>query len=117
VASTAQQKAFLTDVQTLRARARDHLDEGAIGTNYIGDVGKTIEILQAVLATELVCVLRYTQNSIAASGISSEAAKAEFAEHAQDEMGHAHLVAGRISQLGGEPNFNPEGLLTRSASQ
>ena len=66
------QKPFLTDVTTLRERARKNLNDGAIGSNYVGDVSKTIEILQSVLATELVCVLRYTMHSIAASGISSE---------------------------------------------
>jgi bacterioferritin len=78
-------KPFLTDVKTLRERARAHLEDGAIGTNYIGDVKKTIEILQAVLATEIVCVLRYTMHSIAASGISSDSVKSEFAEHAKEE--------------------------------
>jgi bacterioferritin len=112
-----KKKAFLTDVKTLRARARKHLNDGAIGSNYVGDVKKTIAILQSVLATELVCVLRYTQHSIAGSGISSEGVKAEFAEHANDELGHAHAVAERINQLGGTPDFNPEGLLTRSASE
>jgi len=111
------QKPFLTDVTTLRERARKNLDDGAIGSNYIGDVNKTIEILQSVLATELVCVLRYTMHSIAASGISSESVKEEFATHAKEEHEHALQVAERINQLGGKPNFNPEGLLTRSASQ
>ncbi|HEY2008856.1 MAG TPA: ferritin-like domain-containing protein [Rhizomicrobium sp.] len=110
-------KPFLSDIQTLRARAREHLEQGALGTNYGGDVNKTIEILQSVLATELVCVLRYTQHAIAAHGISSEGVKAEFAEHAKEEWEHAQAVAERINQLGGEPNFNPEGLVTRSASQ
>jgi bacterioferritin len=110
-------KPFLTDVKTLRARAREHLDDGALGTNYIGDAKKTVEILQSVLATELVCVLRYTLHSIIASGISSESVKAEFAEHAREEQDHMMLVAERISQLGGTPNFNPEGLTSRSASQ
>lgn len=110
-------KPFLTDVKTLRARAREHLDDGALGTNYIGDAKKTVEILQSVLATELVCVLRYTLHSIIASGISSESVKAEFAEHAREEQDHMMLVAERISQLGGTPNFNPEGLASRSASQ
>ena len=110
-------KPFLSDIQTLRARARQHLEQGAVGTNYGGDVGKTIEILQAVLATELVCVLRYSQHAIAAHGISSEGVKAEFAEHAKEEWKHAQAVAERINQLGGEPDFNPEGLATRSASQ
>ena len=113
----ANDKPFLTDVKTLRERARQHLETGAVGSNYVGDVKKTIEILQSVLATELVCVLRYSMHSVAASGISSEAVKAEFATHAKEEHGHAMAVAERINQLGGKPNFNPEGLLSRSASQ
>ena len=108
---------FLSDVKTLRERARANLNEGAIGTTYVGDVKKTIEILQSVLATEIVCVLRYTQNAVAATGISSEGVRTEFQEHANEEMEHVHLVAERINQLGGDPNFNPEGILTRSASQ
>jgi bacterioferritin len=112
-----QKKTFLSDVKTLRARARKHLEQGAVGTNYGGDVKKTIAILQAVLATEIVCVLRYSQHAIAAHGISSEGVKAEFAQHAKEEWEHAHAVAERINQLGGEPDFNPEGLTTRSASQ
>lgn len=108
---------FLTDVKTLRERARRNLDGGAVGSNYVGDVHKTIEILQSVLATELVCELRYTMHSIAATGISSEGVKDEFAQHARDEHDHALKVAERINQLGGKPNFNPEGLLTRSVSQ
>lgn len=114
---TDQNQPFLSDIKTLRDRARKHLEEGALGTNYGGDVKKTIDILQSVLATELVCVLRYTQHAIAAHGISSEGVKAEFSEHAKDEWEHAQAVAERINQLGGEPNFNPEGLATRSASQ
>ena len=114
---TKSKKPFLTDVKTLRARARQHLEEGAIGSNYIGDVKKTIAILQSVLATEIVCVLRYSMHSVAASGISSESVKAEFAQHAKEEHEHMMAVAERINQLGGTPNFNPEGLLSRSASQ
>jgi bacterioferritin len=113
----AMQQPFITDVKALRERARRNLDDGALGSNYVGDVDKTIEILQSVLATELVCVLRYTMHSIAASGISSESVKEEFATHAREEHEHALQVAERINQLGGKPNFNPEGLLTRSASQ
>ena len=108
---------FLSDIKTLRERARANLNEGAIGSNYGGDVKKTIEILQAVLATEIVCVLRYTQNAVAATGISSEGVRTEFPEHATEEMEHVHLVAERINQLGGDPDMNPEGILTRSASQ
>ena len=110
-------KPFLTDVKTLRDRARQHLETGAIGTNYGGDVEKTISILQEVLATEIVCTLRYSQNAIAAHGISSQGAKAEFAEHAKEEWGHALAVAERINQLGGDPDFNPEGLTTKAAAQ
>jgi bacterioferritin len=113
----SKDRPFLTDVKTLRDRARAHIEDGAIGSNYVGDVNKTVEILQAVLATEIVCVLRYTMHSIAASGISSEGVKAEFAQHAKEEQEHMMEVAERINQLGGKPNFNPEGLLSRSASQ
>ena len=108
---------FLTDVQTLRDRARQHLETGAVTDTYRGDVNKTIEILQNVLATEIVCVLRYTMHAVTASGISSEGVKSEFAQHAKEEQEHMMWVAERINQLGGRPNFNPEGLTTRSASQ
>ena len=110
-------KPFLTDVKTLRDRARQHLETGAVASTYKGDVNTTVAILQAVLATELVCVLRYTLHSIIASGISSEGVKAEFKQHAKEEHEHALEVAERISQLGGTPDFNPEGLASRSASQ
>src|SRR5215510_12346258 len=108
---------FLSDVKTLRDRARQHLSRGAVTSTYTGDVSKTIELLQGVLATEIVCVLRYTMHSIAATGISSESVKAEFAQHAKEEQEHMNAVAERINQLGGRPNFNPEGLAMRSASQ
>jgi len=110
-------KPFLTDVKALRNQARKNLAQGAITSNYKGDPKHTVEILQSVLATEIVCVLRYTMHSIAATGISSDAVKAEFAEHAKEEQEHMMAVAERITQLGGEPNFNPEGLASRSASQ
>ncbi len=108
---------FLSDVKTLRDRARQHLGRGAVTPTYVGDVRKTIDLLQNVLATEIVCVLRYTMHSIAATGISSESVKDEFAQHAKEEQEHMNAVAERINQLGGKPNFNPEGLATRSASQ
>ena len=108
---------FLSDVKTLRDRARQHLGRGAVTPTYVGDVAKTIELLQSVLATEIVCVLRYTMHSIAATGISSEGVKAEFAQHAKEEQEHMLAVAERINQLGGTPDFNPQGLATRSASQ
>jgi len=108
---------FLSDVKTLRDRAKQHLGRGAVTSTYTGDVNKTIDLLQNVLATEIVCVLRYTMHSIAATGISSEGVKAEFAQHAKEEQEHMNAVAERINQLGGRPNFNPEGLALRSASQ
>lgn len=112
-----QDQPFLTDVLELRARARANIADGAMTPNYGGDVAQTIDILQNVLATEIVCVLRYSMHSIAASGISSEAVRAEFAEHAREEQEHAMEVAERISQLGGIPNFSPVGLAERSASE
>jgi bacterioferritin len=108
---------FLTDVKELRSRARASIGDGAITPAYKGDVKQAIEILQSVLATEIVCVLRYTMNAVAAAGISSDAVKEEFDEHAKEEQGHMRLVAERINQLGGTPNFSPEGLASRSASQ
>src|SRR5580700_6605648 len=110
-------KPFLTDVQELRKRARANIDKGAVTPAYQGDVQQTIDILQSVLATEIVCVLRYTMNAIAATGISSEGVKDEFEQHAKEEQGHMREVAERINQLGGKPNFNPEGLASRAASQ
>lgn len=85
--------------------------------NYEGDVEKAIQILNEALATEVVCVLRYKYHAVAARGIHSETVKGEFAQHARDEEQHAELLAERINQLGGNPNFNPEGLLTRSATE
>jgi bacterioferritin len=115
--SASEKKPFLTDVKTLRDRARKNLTTGAVTSTYQGDVDNTIEILQAVLATEIVCVLRYTMHAVAATGISSEGVKAEFAQHAKEEAGHMNQVAERINQLGGKPDFNPTGLATRAASE
>src|SRR5579863_2738506 len=108
---------FLSDVKTLRERAKRHLERGAVTDTYEGDVKQTIEILQSVLATELVCWLRYTQHSIMATGLSSESVKAEFAEHAREEQGHAMEVAERINQLGGAPDLDPSRLTGRSVSE
>ena len=110
-------KPFLSDVKTLRERARKHLEKGAVTSTYVGDVNKTIEILQSVLATEIVCTLRYQMHAVAAAGISSDSVKEEFATHAKEEWEHATEVAERINQLGGKPNFSPEGILSRSASE
>ena len=108
---------FFTDVKNLRAKARQKMEDGAVTDNYGGDLKKTLDILQVVLATEIVCVLRYTQNAIAASGISRESIKEEFMVHAGEEQQHVLQAAGRINQLGGSPDFNPETLTGRAASQ
>jgi bacterioferritin len=113
----AVSKPFLTDVKTLRERARKNISTGGVTFTYQGDVKKAIDILQSVLATEIVCVLRYTMHAVAATGISSEGVKAEFAQHAKEEQEHMLEVAERINQLGGEPDFNPTGLASRAASE
>jgi bacterioferritin len=114
---TGRAEPFLTDVKTLRERARQQIGDGAVTHSYGGDPKRTIEILQSVLATELVCVLRYTQHAIVATGLSSESVKSEFAEHAREEQQHAMQAAERISQLGGTPDLNPDTLTARSAAE
>jgi bacterioferritin len=116
-AQPEQSQPFLTDVKTLRDRAKKNLASGGVTFTYQGDVKKAIDILQSVLATEIVCVLRYTMHAVAATGISSEGVKAEFAEHAKEEAEHVQEVAERINQLGGKPDFNPTGLASRAASE
>ena len=113
----ASDKPFLSDVKTLRERARQNMSSGVVTTTYGGDAKQAIEILQSVLATEIVCVLRYTMHAVTATGISSEGVKSEFAQHAKEEQAHAMAVAERIDQLGGKPNFNPDGMASRSVSQ
>ena len=110
-------KPFLTDVKTLRERARRHIENGAVTAGYTADRETAIKILNEALATEIVCVLRYKRHYFMASGIHAEGVAAEFLEHANDEQGHADQIAQRIVQLQGEPNFNPEGLLTRSHAE
>lgn len=110
-------KPFLTDIQTIRARARKHVLEGAVTDGYKADRSKVIEILNEALATEIVCVLRYTSHYYLASGIHAQAIKAEFKAHAAEEQGHANRIAERITQLNGEPNFSPVGLHTRAHSE
>jgi bacterioferritin len=114
--TSAEKNYFLRDVQTLRAQAKKSLEDGAVTTGH-KDVEKSIELLQSALATEIVCVLRYTMNSISVAGIASKSVGEEFAEHAKDEREHMMMIAERIDQLGGEPNFNPEGLASRSATE
>jgi bacterioferritin len=108
---------FVSDVQELRRRARQHMEEGAVTSAYTADKDTVIRILNEVLATEIVCVLRYKRHYYMATGIHSQAVADEFLEHANEEQAHADLAAERITQLGGEPNFNPEGLAMRSHSE
>ncbi|NVB82591.1 MAG: bacterioferritin [Kofleriaceae bacterium] len=108
---------FVTDIEAIRKRAREHLEEGAVTTNYEGEVDKAIRLLNDAVATEIVCVLRYRYHAVVATGISSESVKEEFEEHAGDEEQHMLWLAERINQLGGTPNMNPEGLAQRSATQ
>jgi bacterioferritin len=109
--------AFLTDVNELRRRARVHMERGAVTEGYQADRKTVLALLNTALATELVCVLRYRRHYFMASGIHAQAVAAEFLAHATEEQAHADRLARRITQLGGEPDFNPEGLATRSHSE
>jgi len=108
---------FLTDVKTLRQRARQHIDAGAVTEGYGGNTQTAVKVLNTALATELVCVLRYKRHYFMARGIHSAPVAAEFLEHANDEQEHADRIAERIVQLGGEPDFAPDGLSSRSHSE
>ena len=110
-------KPFLTDIKTLRERARQHIENGAVTEGYRADRETAVKILNEALATEIVCVLRYKRHYFMASGIHAEGVAAEFLQHANDEQAHADQIAQRIVQLQGEPNFNPEGLLMRSHAE
>jgi bacterioferritin len=110
-------KPFLTDIKTLRERARQHIEKGAVTEGYKADRETVIKVLNEALATEIVCVLRYKRHYFMASGIHAEGVAAEFLQHANDEQGHADQIAQRIVQLGGEPDLNPAGLLTRSHAE
>src|ERR1041384_1246715 len=108
---------FVRDVEEIRERAINKMEEGAVTESYKGDVNKTIEILNEALATEIVCVLRYLHHYFMATGVHAKAVADEFKEHADDEREHADMIAERIQQLGGKPDFNPKSLLERSVSQ
>jgi bacterioferritin len=108
---------FRTDLEAIRQRARQKMHDGAVTGAYLADRDQVIKVLNEVLATELVCVLRYKNHYFMASGINAEPVAQEFLQHANEEQGHADLVAQRITQLGGVPNFNPEGLATRSHAE
>ena len=110
-------KPFLTDIKTLRERARKHIENGAVTEGYKADRETVIKLLNDALATEIVCVLRYRRHYFMASGIHAESVAAEFLQHSNDEQGHADQIAQRIVQLQGEPDLNPQGLLTRSHAE
>jgi len=106
-------KPFLTDIKTLRKRARQHIEQGAVTPGYKGNRETVIKLLNEALATEIVCILRYKRHYFMATGINATSVAQEFLQHANEEQMHADQIAQRIVQLGGEPNFSPEGLLTR----
>src|SRR5438105_6708573 len=108
---------FVRDVEEIRRRASRKIEEGPVTEGYRGDVGKTLEILNEALATEIVCVLRYMHHYFMATGVHGSSVAGEFKEHADSEREHADAIAERIQQLGGKPDFNPSSLLQRSASQ
>ena len=108
---------FTADVEAIRNRARQKIEEGAVTEAYKGNVKKTVEILNDALATEIVCVLRYMHHYFMATGVHAMSVRDEFKEHADSEREHADKIADRIQQLGGKPDFNPKSLLERSASQ
>jgi len=107
----------MTDIPTLRKRARQHIEKGAVTSDYAADRETVVHMLNAALATELVCVLRYKRHHFMAAGIHAAPVAAEFLQHANEEMGHADQLATRIMQLRGEPDFSPEGLATRSHAE
>ena len=108
---------YNSDINAIRKRAREHLEEGAVTAGYNADRSSVIAMLNTALATELVCVLRYKHHYYMASGIHAQPAAEEFLEHANEEQSHADSLAARIVQLGGEPDFSPDGLHSRSHSE
>lgn len=115
--SQGKSQPFLTDIKELRRRARLHIEKGAVTEGYRADRETVVRLLNEALATEIVCVLRYKRHYFMATGIHAQAVAAEFIEHANEEQAHADQIAHRITQLDGEPNLSPEGMLTRSHSE
>jgi bacterioferritin len=111
------EKPFLSDVETLRKRARKAIEEGAVTPGYAADRQAVCRVLNEALATEIVCVLRYKRHYFMAQGLASDSVKKEFLEHANEEQAHADQIAERIVQLGGEPDLNPAVLAGRSHSE
>lgn len=111
------QASMIKDVQSIRERARQHIEDGALTADYKADRDTVIKLLNEALATEIVCVLRYRRHYFMAQGMNAESVKAEFLAHAGEEQAHADELAERIVQLGGEPNLSPDGLSSRSHSE
>lgn len=107
----------LTEIDALRARARTHLEEGAVTASYGADRVEVLKMLNAALATEIVCVLRYRRHHFMARGIHAKGPADEFLVHSNEEQAHADRLAQRIVQLGGEPDFDPDRLTSRSHAQ
>ena len=107
----------LSDIDSLRKRARLHIESGAVTSGYAADREAVLKLLNEALATEIVCVLRYKRHYFMATGIHADPVAAEFLAHANEELQHADLIAERIVQLRGEPNFSPDGLSQRSHAQ
>jgi bacterioferritin len=116
-AVSTNESPFLLDIKEIRRRAREHIERGAVTPEYRSNRTEVIRVLNEALATEIVCVLRYKRHQYMAAGINAIPVAAEFAQHAVEEQGHADMIAARITQLDGEPNFNPEGLVTRAHSE
>jgi bacterioferritin len=115
--SPQSNKPFLTDVKELRRRAREHILKGAVTPDYQGDLQTSIKLLNEALATEIVCVLRYRSHHYMAEGINAKPVAEEFMQHSIEEQTHADWIAARLRQLGGKPEFNPQGLLTKSHAE
>jgi len=115
--SSSDGQPFVSDVKMIRERARQLMNEGALTPNYGMNVQQVIDVLNQALATEIVCILRYKRHYFMAQGLASESVKAEFAQHATEEQLHADQLAERVVQLGGAPNFDPDGLAARSHSE
>jgi len=112
-----EKQPFVSDIQAIRKRARQHIEQGAVTPGYRADRDTVIKVLNEALATEIVCVLRYKRHYFMAAGIHAEPVAQEFLQHANDEQMHADQLATRITELNGEPDLDPEGLLTRSHSE
>lgn len=113
----AEKQPFVMDIKKIRERARKHIENGAVTQGYRGDRETVNNLLNEALATELVCILRYKRHYYMAEGIHAESVAQEFLEHANEEQMHADQIAARITQLGGEPDFDPNGLHTRSHAE